>query len=239
MGRRTDLQLLIDALKAQPGEQASPRKLGEWLGWDADKVRRIAVKANADPSTPLFIGKGGVIKHRGSERGASVGIYADVAHVIETSWGPKEMGLRDIDTIGTARSGRRNGGVWTHPDLVIAANPPRRKSQDEPRRLHAVEIETADGFDLRSVYQAHAQGRGANYSWVFGSKAPGVEKADWDRILWTVHELKIGLVTFTKPHVFSTWVTHRQADFKEPKRGERNDFLERTMNSSDREAMDL
>jgi hypothetical protein len=235
MARRTELQLLIDALKAHPGEQASPRRLGEWLGWETDKVRRVADKANADPSTPLFIGKGGVIKHRGSERGAAVGIYADVAHVIETSWGPKEMGLRDIHTIGTARSGRRNGGVWTHPDLVIAANPPRRKSPDEPRRLHAIEIETADGFDLRSVYQAHAQGRGANYSWVFGCKTPKVEKADWERILWTVEELGIGLVTFTKPHVYSTWVTHRRASFKESTQDERRAFLERTMNAPDRD----
>jgi len=239
VARRTDLQLLVDALKGQPGEQASPRRLGERLGWDADKVRRVAAKANADPMTPLFIGKGGVIKHRGSERGASVGIYADVAHVIETSWGPGEMRLRDINTVVTARSGRRNGGVWTHPDLVIAADPPRRKSQDEPHRLHSIEIETADGFDLRSVYQAHAQGRGANYSWVFGSKAPGVEKADWDRILWTVDELGIGLVTFTKPHVYSTWITHRQADFKEPTREERRAFLERTMNAADRAAIGL
>ena len=104
----------------------------------------------------VFHPKGGVIKHRGSERGVSAGIYADVARVIATYWGPRELGLRNIDVIGTARSGTRGGGVWTHPDLVVAADPPRRTSQNEPRRLHALEVETADGFDIRSVTNSEA-----------------------------------------------------------------------------------
>ncbi|MGE0139682.1 MAG: hypothetical protein AB7R77_17845 [Ilumatobacteraceae bacterium] len=239
MARRTDLALLIDALKDQPGEQASPRKVADLLGWESDKVRRVAERANDDPSIPLYIAKGGVIAHRGSERGASVGIYADVARVIATYWGPRELGLRNIDVIGTSRSGTRGGGVWTHPDLVVAADPARRRSQTEPRRLHAIEVETAAGFDLRSVYQAHAQGRDANYSWVFGSKAPGVEKPDWDRVLWTAESLGVGLVTFAKPHAYGTWTTHREAEHKEPSVAEREMFLKRTMSASLRAEYDL
>jgi hypothetical protein len=236
MGRRTDLELMIASLKTQSGEQASSRKLAGLLGWELTKVNRIAAKANEDPSVSVFIAKGGVIKYRGSERGVLVGIYADVARVITTYWGPREMGLRNIDAIGTARSGTRTGGIWTHPDLVVAADPARRKSQSESRRLHAIEVETADGFDLRSVYQAHAQGRGAHYSWVFGDKAPGVEKADWDRVLWTAEELGIGLVTFAKPHAFGTWTTHNLAEPKEPTAEEREDFLKRTISDRDRAA---
>jgi hypothetical protein len=51
--------------------------------------------------------------------------------------------------------------------------------------------------------------------------------------------LGIGLVTFTKPHVYSTWVTHRQASFKEMTRDERRALLECTMNVADREASGL
>lgn len=239
MARRTDLELLIDTLKSQPGEQASPPRLAGLLGWDPDKVRKVASKGNDSPSVPVFIAKGGVIKHRGSERGASVGIYTDVARIIRTYWGPREMGLRNIDVIETSRSGTRGGGVWTHPDLVVAADPARRKSQDEPRRLHAIEVETAAGFDLRSIYQAHAQGRDADYSWVFGSKAPGVESSDWDRVLWTAKQLGVGLVTFAKPHAFGTWTTHQKAEHKEPALDERELFLDRTMSPSLREVRRL
>ena len=239
MARRTDLELLIDTLKSQPGEQASPLRLAGLLGWELDKVGRVATKGNESQSVPVFIAKGGVIKHRGSERGASVGIYADVARVITTYWGPREVGLRNIDVIGTSRSGTRGGGVWTHPDLVVAADPARRKSQDEPRRLYAIEVETEAGFDLKSVYQAHAQGRDADYSWVFGRKSPGVEKSDWDRVLWTAQQLGVGLVTFIKPHAFGTWTTHHTADHKGPTLDERELFLERTMSPSLRATYDL
>ncbi len=232
MGRRTDLALLIEALKTQPHEQASPKKLAGLLGWELDKVRSVAAKGNDNASVPVFIAKGGVIKHRGSERGSTVGIYSDVARVITAYWGPRVLGLKNIDVIGTSRSGARSGGVWTHPDLVVAADPARRKSQDEPRRLHAIEVETADGFDLKSVYQAHAQGRDANYSWVFGSKAPGVEKSDWDRVLWTAEELGVGLVTFAKAHAYGTWTTHHKAELKEPTLKERAMFVDRTMTTA-------
>lgn len=239
MGRRTDLELLIAMLRAQPGEQASRQRSAALLAWDEAKVVRVATKGSDDPAIPIYIAAGGVIKHRGSERGASAGIYADVARVITDYWGPRKLGLRNINTFDTSRSGRRGEGVWTHPDLVVAADPRRRKSSSEPRRLHAIEVETADGFDLKSVYQAHAQGRDANSSWVFGNKAPGVEKSDWNRILWTAEELGVGLVTFTKPHAFGTWTTHREAEHKDTSAAERGLFLERTLNRHTREVAEL
>ena len=93
-----------------------------------------------------------------------------------------------------ARGGSRGWGTWTHPDLVVSADPRRRRSRSEPPRLHAIEVETAEGFDLKSVYQAHAQGRGANYCWVIGAFAAGVTDYEWDRALWTAKELGVGIV---------------------------------------------
>lgn len=237
--RRTDMQLLIDTLNEHPGQQASPRRLAELLGWELEKVKRVAEKGDASPFVPLFIGKGGVIKHRGSEGGPVAGIYSDVARIIRDHWGPKELGLRNIDTIMTSRGGTRSEGVWSHPDMVVAADPARRESQQEPRRLHAIEVETAAGFDLRSIYQAHAQGRGANYSWVFGNTTPGVERADWDRVLWTAEELGIGLVAFEKPHAYGTYRVHLVAEHRRPTADEREAFLQRTMSSLVRSDFEL
>ncbi len=192
MARRTNVEMIVDTLSGLEGSQAAVRKLAELLNWDPDKARRIAEKAAGDPSLPISIAKGSVVKFRGREVGSSVGIYADVAKVLIKRFGPEEMNYRNIDVVDTSRSGTRSAGVWSHPDLVMAANPARRSSATEPRRIHAIEVETEDGFDLRSVYQAHAQGRGANYSWVFGSKQPGVEKNDWLRVVWTAKELALG-----------------------------------------------
>ena len=237
MARRTEVEMMVDVLAGLEGSQATVKVLAGLLGWDPEKTNRVAKKASADLGLPVSIAKGSVVKYRGREHGSSVGIYADVSKVLVKRFGPEKMGYRDTEVFDTSRSGKRGAGVWTHPDLVMVANPKRRSSADEPRRLHAIEVETEDGFDLRSVYQAHAQGRGANYSWVFGSKQPTVSKSDWDRVLWTAHKLGVGLVTFVKPHLMSTWTIHVQPDFAEVSPDERTAFLTQTMNRTDIEAI--
>ena len=237
MARRTDLQLMIDELSGLEGSQATIRKLAGLLNWDVDKVRKVAERGNADPALPIYVAKASVVKYRGAERGSSVGIYSDVMKVLVNRFGPEKMGYRDIDVFDTSRSGKRGTGVWTHPDLVMVANPRRRSSASEVRRVHAIEVETEDGFDLKSVYQAHAQGRGANYSWVFGSKQPFVSKGDWDRVKWTAEDLGVGLVTFEKPHLMSTWTVHFEPEFRETTSVERAGFLEQTVSAAGIEAI--
>ena len=224
--RRSYAEILIDHLKTQPSNQASLRRLSELSGWPIEKVQKVVAVANADPSVALSIGPGGTIQHRGTERGSSNGLYADVARVILNYWGPRQIGLRNISAVDTSRAGTRGKGVWLHPDLVLAADPRKRDSREEPRRLHAIEVETNLGFDLRSVYQAHAQGRGADYTWVFGSREPGVESPEWQRIVWTARELRVGLVTFNKPGAYGTWTHHIDAERRYPTSAERAEFLD-------------
>ena len=123
MGRRTNAEILIDHLRGQPSNQASPRRLAELTGWPLDKVKRVAEFANADPDVELHIGKGGTVQTRGTERGSSNGLYDEVARVITKFWGPRQLGLRNISVLDTSRAGTRGQGVWAHPDLVIAADP--------------------------------------------------------------------------------------------------------------------
>ncbi len=234
MPRRTDVELLVMHLRNQPSCQASVRRLTEITGWDEDKVRRVVKRATDNPVLNVHVGRGGTIQYRGTERVSSNGLYADVRRIASKYWSSRELGLRNVDVIPTARSGKRKRGVWSHPDLVIAADPPRRRSIDEPRRLHAVEVETSAGFDLRSVYQAHALGRGAHYSWVFGNKLPNVDPKDWDRVLWTAEELGIGVVTFERPGVFGTWKTWVCASEREPTADEREAFIDGALGAGGR-----
>jgi hypothetical protein len=93
MARAHGLELLMDALKHQSGHQASPARLSGLLGWDLAKVKRVADRGNSDSAVPIYTAKGGVIKHRGSERGAPVGLYDDVAPIIMNYWGRRQQGL--------------------------------------------------------------------------------------------------------------------------------------------------
>lgn len=225
LARRSFAEILIDVLKEQPSHQASPRRLAELTGWPLEKVERVVAASRNDPNIALEVGRGGTVQHRGTERGSSVGVYRDVQRIITDYWGPRDLGLRNISVFDTSKAGTRGAGVWAHPDLVIAADPRRRAYSEEPRRLHAVEVETEKGFDLRSIYQAHAQGRGADYSWVIGNTDPGVERDDWERIEWAAEELGIGLVTYTKAGSYTTWETHLEAQHRAPDEDEREAFI--------------
>jgi hypothetical protein len=226
MARRTNVEILIDILKSLERSQASPRRLAELTGWDEEKVRRVVREAADNPHVELFVGPGGTVKHRGTERTSSNGLYEDLARILARYWGPQELGLRRIDCLDTSRGGTRGRGTWVHPDIVVVADPRRRDHASESRRLHAIEVETRSGFDIRSVYQAHAVARGADYSWVIGCRAPGVEWAEWDRITWTARALGVGIVLYTRPGAYTTWRTEVQAVRQHPSADERTAFIE-------------
>ena len=237
--RRTNIAILLDFLKDQPATKASPHRIANGLGWEIEKVQKVCLAAMEQLGTVLHTGPGGVIKYHGSERVKSNGLYQDISRIIRDYWGSRELGLREISSFETSRSGLRGHGVWTHPDIVLLAHPARRKSQNEKRRTHAIEVETRDGFDLRSVYQAHAQGQGADYSWVFGSKSPRVVPKDWDRVMETAAELGIGLVTFVRAGTYGTWTHHLDAEHRIPSPMARENFLSRTLGNELRKELDV
>jgi hypothetical protein len=166
VGRQSLVRLIVNVLVNQPKHQLSLRRLAQELDWDEEKFRRVVDKADQDPSIPLERGPGGVIRYRGSERGANVGIYNDVKRILERHWAPW-YGLRSPRVEVTANRGERGDGVWSHPDLAMSVLPKRRNSKTDPPALYSIEVEVYTGFDIRSVFQAHAQGLGANQSWVF------------------------------------------------------------------------
>jgi len=207
--RRTNVELIAAALDKFPNQQASRSKLQASLGWDDQKFTTTLDRALAEDTQRIAKGPGGVIKHRGSERysASGVGIYTDVSRVISDYWGPDKLKVRDIDMRNTSRSGRRGTGEWTHPDIVMIAFPGRRSKPTELKSLHAIEVETHDGFDIRSIYQAHAQAQGADFAWVF-TFANAIDKGDrYDRIHWAAKDIGVGLVEFERPGASTTYKT--------------------------------
>jgi len=226
MGRRTFAQVVIDQLREYPRNQGSVRRLATDLGWPEEKVDRVVTNAMHDISTPVERGPGGVVRFRGSERGITPGIYYDVQRVIRDYWAPKR-GLRSPVVEITARTGRRGAGVWCHPDLVMSALPARRRSRDDPPHLYSIEVEVNTGFDIRSVYQAHAQGRGANFSWVFFASSEA-SSPNFERIEWAAEELEIGLVEFKTSGASSTYKVRVEAGRREVTAVDRAIFCENT-----------
>jgi hypothetical protein len=233
--RRTNVELIAAALDQFNNQQASRAKLQQFLGWDDQKFTNALERAFAEPAQRITTGPGGVIKHRGSERfsAGGVGIYSDVSRVISDYWAPNVLKAREIEMRITARGGRRGAGQWTHPDIVMLAFPGRRANRTDPKFLHAIEVETHDGFDIRSIYQAHAQAQGADFAWVF-TFANAIDKGDrYDRIHWAAQEIGVGLVEFERPGSSTTYKTIIKAERLEPDPVRRSAFINRVLGESD------
>jgi hypothetical protein len=231
MARRSDIEILRDQLKSIPHQRATRLRLGRELGWDADKVDRVIERALIDRRNHIHLGRGGNVKYLGSElgSGATVGLYTDVERVI-SRWVQRQLGGREVEAFRTSKSGRRGAGQWTHPDLVFAAYPRRRKTRNDPKFLHAVEIETVQGFTIKSVYQAHAQARGADYAWVF-TFSDAIDKSDkFDRISWAAQQLGVGIVQFDKSSASGTYQMLFEARQIESTVEDRLNFVTRVMN---------
>jgi hypothetical protein len=109
----------------------------------------------------------------------------------------------------------------------MSALPARRRNRDDPPHLYSIEVEVNTGFDIRSVYQAHAQGRGANFSWVFFASSEA-SSPNFERIEWAAEELKIGLVEFKTSGASSTYKVRVEAERRDPTGEDRAIFCENT-----------
>ena len=235
MGAISFEKQLIDVLRDQPLQRASVKKLAEKLNWSIEKIQRVVDKSVLNPSSSVFRGKGGSVEFRADERGGrSSGLYIDVERVLNDFWAPRR-GLKDVRTYVTAKGGTRGTGVFVHPDLVLFADPPRKRYRDEPSQIHVFEIEHATGFGLPSIYQAHAQGRGADFTWVIAAKDSPVILNNAERVDWTVENLGVGLIEFGRPGSWTTWNERHPADRRGERpnqdrdSGDREDFLHQVL----------
>ena len=122
MGRRTDPQILVDHLRDQPRNSASPTRLSALTGWPADKVERAIQRGRTPPA--LHIGRGGLsVSRRGSSARPDLQRRRKNSRVT----GPRELGLGDV-AFGTVVDGAPG-----HPDLVVSADPRRRRSLSNRR----------------------------------------------------------------------------------------------------------
>lgn len=224
MGRATDVERVIKHLMKM--------KAGEWIGTQAQLVRGLkeagwpqeraehAVVRTINQDCGLHVGRGGTLKFSG----ADAALYSQVAKQLE-QWKPAKGWRVDKVLDVHANKGLGAPGKWQYPDLLVLADPRRRLSPDDPLETHAIEVERRSGFSIQSVYQAHEQGRGANYSWVMFA-ASETDADDWDgvrarlpsgrnpvvtgralneRILRAAIERGVGLVLMRTPHARSTW----------------------------------
>lgn len=181
--------------------------------WTAEKFDRKLAEALATSPVSRVAGRGGYLRYYGDERSggtAGPGLYDSVERIL-AKHGLLGCRCREREVAPTARLKGVAGARWLIPDLVLCCHP-KVGAQLGATVLHTIEVETSAGFSIESVYQAHAQGRGADYSWVlFSQRSPGLITHDEQRITWAATELGIGLISFSNPNSVNTWTVIRKA----------------------------
>jgi hypothetical protein len=188
--------------------------------WSPETIR--GVLATLESEGHLKTSTAQSIVFSGSDRAS----YEKVASGIVRRWAPRnDLADPCVAKVGTARHGLRREGAWLFPDLVLYANPKRRGPGEVTKRVHAIEVETASGFGVPSVYQAFEQARGADYAWVFGIRR-GHSDSHLGRIVRVATELRVGLVYIDDVTTPAKWVTKVEAGRRQVDPAERENFYE-------------
>lgn len=223
MNAQTDEGKFIRELREMGSNKASFATLAERLGgkWTPELVRAKAEELDRKDSSAVFVVKGGV-QYLGVENCVDPGLYKAVERGIKSRWARSEAIPRPV----VERTFRLSSklGPWTRPDLVISSQ--RIIGGVSLTQHHALEVEQHAGFDIKSVYQAFEQGRGAEFSWVLFT-GPLKSGDEWTRIMRAAKELKVGLVHMPKATVPSGWKTKLRSRPSHPKPASANEFRDR------------
>ena len=219
----TDEAKIIRTLERMTSNKASFAGLAEALGgkWTPEMVRAKAEALDREESSAVFVVRGGV-QYFGVETCRDPGLYKVVRRGIERKWAASESIPRPQVEPTFKLSTKL--GPWTRPDFVISS---QRVIGGVPvTQFHAVEVERHAGFDIRSVYQAYEQGRGAHFSWVFFA-GPIKPEDEWARIKVAAKDCGVGLVHTPRPSAPAGWKTLLRAKLATPKPADLNGFRTR------------
>lgn len=228
MGAITAEQKFIRALKHQPAQKASFHHLATLLParqgrpWTTEEVEEAARALNSNTTSPVFVVRGGV-QYFGNENQKDCALYKATADGIVRRFGMSGGEPKATPHLTSRPMDKSKGGIWLNPDLIVAV---KRKLGAEPsEHFHSIEIEQASGFDIRSIYQAHEQSRGADFAWVYfaaGSKT-GIDA----RTKRAAKELGVGVVRMPQPTAPSKWKLEVNAQPRTATKADRAELLKR------------
>jgi hypothetical protein len=228
---RTDIDRLLRFVQAQDDGRATYEAIKGKFSWSDEKLGRLVTESDGR-LRPVRWGRSRGLAQTGLERGrrGTVHLYSDVCRVLASTWA-KKCGWQAAVALDTSLNGRARTGSWSRPDCVLVWYPARRTRLDDLPTVSTYEIEAPKRFDIQSVYEAHAQGYGADFSWVVfhrpAAPLPNGPHVDWNRIRWAASATGVGLISYTNPGNAATW----QIEADAPRRhdADRAEFLKRAV----------
>ena len=220
------------------GSPISNKRLREALKWEEDDYLEVKQQLLDDGVIGVGRGYGGtvaraepVIKHVAPSkvRIKEGNLYMPLKRGLR-KWAKNEDYPDDciVEIIGAG--GKKGGGVYSKPDLVLFA---QRKYRYTPlKRIDVLtfEVKTADGYGLPSVYETAAHSRFANKSYLVIQKPPaGFADA---KIKKECIRFQVGLIIMDSPEDPDTWEFLYDPDRRDPDPDEVEEFIETQVSDS-------
>lgn len=164
-------------------------------------------------------------------------LYAPIGAVLRDWWVPREE-LREAIVEITANQGRKQtGGLWTRPDLVVIGISAYPFIPGRSLELNTFEVKKTLEEGIEGVYEAAAQSAFSHRSFLLLQESGLISKELFTRIRNECVRFGIGLLTFSDPADWNTYVTLETASYRSPQIAQINKFIATQISETSRQRL--
>ncbi|NHM18860.1 hypothetical protein [Tritonibacter mobilis] len=254
-----EIDELTQALLAQvPKDQSIGNKsLRESLDWDQDLYLAVRSKLIEDGSVTTGRGRGGSIRRLTAPSAPEEADNADGAQELPRDEFPNEATLYQpvIDVLrdrwvkdqpfdqfvveNTSQGGRRADGIWTRPDITVAAMTTYTYVPGRHLDIVSFEVKHHTGFNVTAIYEALAHRRSATRAYVLAYIPDDKLPLYQDTLLADVQDEAarhgIGLIIVGDPKDFDTWEIKEDGTTFPPDPSRLNTFIRNQLSEGTRD----
>ena len=224
------------------------------LNWKEDLYLAVRAQLIEQAAITTGRGKGGSVR-RIIEQGTAIevietgelpndpypneeSLYDSLSSVIRDRW-VKEGTFDQVLVENTARGGRRRDGIWSRPDITVAAMTTFTYVPGRVFDVVTFEVKHYSGLDVTSVYEALAHRRSATRSIVLAyipdDQLETMQAAIVPEIEEEAARHGIGLIVASDPENFDTWTVLEEGERAEPDPARLNNFIRNQLAESSRD----
>ncbi|MEO9902713.1 hypothetical protein [Nisaea sp.] len=167
-----------------------------------------------------------------------VSLYDPMLKVLKERWLPDKI-FEFAAAERTDRGGRRTDGIWSRPDLTVAAMTTFSHIPGRYFDVITFEVKHIEGLNLTAVYEALSHRRAGTRAYVLAyipdDKLETFQSNTLKDLLEEAGRHGVGLITAGDPADFDTWTEELEAEFVQPSPERLNTFVKNQLSEGTRD----
>lgn len=190
-------------------------------------VRRANIEADLDLTSKTSPADDSASKGRPDPYPNETSLYEDLRVTLRSKWIP-EKSYESAVVEDTAQGGRRKDGIWTRPDITVAAMISYTYVPGRHFEIVTFEVKHHSGLDVTAVYEALGHLRAATSSHVLAYIPENLQEPLSEIINEIAEEANkhgIGFIVASDPKNFDTWNIVEDSETISPDPSRLNHFI--------------